>query len=197
MRTLGFFHNRFLLSLVTDMWDILETYIAPLHFLSWSVWRFLKAESNWASRDIWFSGKAKAYKLYQGRIHYLLRPDCCMLPMGTTRSANGPTHGEVIFPFACFPCFMITVPFVLSHYFSKYWYKNSLFLISPWLKKLKPVNIPILFSRLTAVCCSTTAGTKGWSETNLHVWKGSILGCSRPCSLKIDTSVDEDIECQP
>ena len=24
-----------------------------------------------------------------------------------------------------------------------------------------------------------------------------ILGCSRPCSLNVDMSVDEDIECQP
>ena len=59
---------------------------------------------------------------------------------------NGPTHGQVIFPFACFPCFMITFPFFLSHYSSSYWYKNSLLLINPWLRKLKPVNIPILLS---------------------------------------------------
>ena len=69
--------------------------------------------------------------------------------MGTTRLTNGPTQGEVIFPFACFPCFMITVPFVLSHYSSKYWYKNSLLLINPWPRKLKPVNIPTLLSRPT------------------------------------------------
>ena len=165
------FRNRFLVSLVADMWDILE-YIALLHFLSWSVWRFLKAESNWASRDIWFSGKAKAcywaYKLYQGGIHHLYRPDC-ILPMGTTTSANGPTNREVLFLFACFPCFMITVPFVLNHYCSKYWYKSSLLLINPWLRKLKPVDIPILFSRSTAVCCNTKTGSKGWSETTLHI----------------------------
>ena len=64
--------------------------------------------------------------------------------MGTTRSANGPTHREVIFQFSCFPCFMITFLFVLSHYCSKYWYKNSLLLINPWMRELKPVNIPIL-----------------------------------------------------
>ena len=57
-------------------------------------------------------------------------------------------HGEVIFPFACFPRFMITVPFVLSHYFSRYWYKNSLLLINSRLRKLRPVNIRILFSDL-------------------------------------------------
>ena len=81
--------------------------------------------------------------------------------MGTTRSANGPTYREVLFPFACFPCFMITVPFVLNHYCSKYWHKNSLLLINLWLRKLKPVNIPILFSRSTAVCCNTETGSKG------------------------------------
>ena len=68
---------------------------------------------------------------------------------------------EVIFPFACFLCFMITVPFVLNHYRSKYWYKNSILLINPWLRRLKPVNIPILFSRPTAVCCNTKIGSKG------------------------------------
>ena len=81
--------------------------------------------------------------------------------MGTTTSANGPTHREVIFPFACFPCFMISVPFVLNHYCSKYWYKSSLLLINPWLRKLKPVNIPILFSRSTAVCCNIKTSSKG------------------------------------
>ena len=63
--------------------------------------------------------------------------------MGTTTSANGPTHREVLFPFACFPCFMISVPYVLNHNCSKYWYKSSLLLKNPWMRKLKPVNIPI------------------------------------------------------
>ena len=81
--------------------------------------------------------------------------------MGTTTSANGPTHREVLFPFACFPCSMISVPFVLNHYCSKYWHKSSLLLINPWLRKLKPVNIHILFSRSTAVCCNTETGSKG------------------------------------
>ena len=43
-----------------------------------------------------------------------------------------------------------SVLFTLSHYSSKYWYKNSLLLINPWLTKLKPANIPILFSGSTA-----------------------------------------------
>ena len=29
------------------------------------------------------------------------------------------------------------------------------------LRKLKPVNIPILFTRSTAVCCNTKTGSKG------------------------------------
>ena len=88
--------------------------------------------------------------------------------MGTTRSAREPTNGEVIFSFACCSCFMTTVPFVLSHYSSKYWYKSSLLLINPWLRELKPVNILILLSRSTPVCCSTEEASKGWSETTLH-----------------------------
>ena len=57
---------------------------------------------------------------------------------------------------------------------SKYWYKSSLLLINSWLRKLKPVNI--LFSRSTAVCCSTKTGSKGWSETTLHIKKGAFGG---------------------
>ena len=71
--------------------------------------------------------------------------------MCTTMSSNGIAHREVIFPFACFPCSMIKVPFVMSHYCSKYWHKNSLLIINPWLRKQKPVNIPMMFSRLTAL----------------------------------------------
>ena len=118
--------------------------------------------------------------------------------MGITRSANGPTHGEVIFPFACFPCFMVTVPFILSHYSSKYWYKNSLLLINPWLRKLKPVTIRILLSvqlsGLTAVCCSITVDRK-----RLYMYKKRhflLGGGGGACPLKIDTSVDKNVECQ-
>ena len=92
---------------------------------------------------------------------YTICKDLTDMPMGITTSANGPTHREVLFPFACFPRFMISVPFVLNHYCSKYWYKNSLLLINPWLRKLKPVNIPILFSRSTVVSCNTKTGSKG------------------------------------
>ena len=112
--------------------------------------------------------------------------------MGTTRSANGPTHGEVIFPFACFPCLMIAVPFVVSHYSSKYSYKNSLSLINLWLKKLKPVNIPIFLSRSTGTKQALRVDRK-----RLYTYKRGHLGSFRSYSLKIDTSVDVDIECQP
>ena len=106
--------------------------------------------------------------------------------MGTTRSATGPAQGEVIFPFACFPCFMITVPFVLSHYSSKYWYKNSLLLINPWTRKVKPVNIPILLSRSTALRQALRVDRKRlYTYKRGHFWGvRTFLG-------------DEDIECQP
>ena len=72
------------------------------------------------------------------------------------------------FSFACFSC--------LWSQFLLFWVtttistgiKNSLLLINPWLRKLKPVNIPNLFSRSTTVCCSIKIGSKGWSETTLH-----------------------------
>ena len=64
--------------------------------------------------------------------------------MGTTRSANGPTHGEVTLPFACFPCFMITVPFVLNHYSSKYWYKKKYFAHKSLAEKAKTSKYPQL-----------------------------------------------------
>ena len=35
--------------------------------------------------------------------HIICKDLADFLPMGTTRSANGPTHEEVIFPFGCFP----------------------------------------------------------------------------------------------
>ena len=102
----------------------------------------------------------------------------------------------MIFPFACFPCFMITGPFILSHYSSKHWYKNSLLLINPRLRKLKPVNIPILFlGRPRSVAALRQA--LGVDRKRLYTYKGGILGGFKPCSLKIGTSVDEDIECQP
>ena len=63
-----------------------------------------------------------------------------------------------LFLLACFPCFMITVSFVLTYYSSRYWYRNILLLINPWPRKLKPANIRILLSRLTAICCSTKGG---------------------------------------
>ena len=93
---------------------------------------------------------------------------------------------------------MITVPFVLSHYSSRHWYKNSLLLINPRLRKLKPVNILILLSvRVIAFwvdcgLCSIKADRK-----LLYMCKkGHFLGEVRSCPLKIGTSVDEDIEWQ-
>ena len=70
---------------------------------------------------------------------------------------------------------MITVPFILSHYSSSYWYKNSL-----------------LLSGLTAVYCSIRVDRK-----RLYMCKkGAFWVGFRSRPLKIDTSVDEDIECQ-
>ena len=46
-------------------------------------------------------------------MHYSQRPDW-ILPMGNTRSANGPAHGEVVF--LCYDslCLMIITPFVVK-----------------------------------------------------------------------------------
>ena len=46
-------------------------------------------------------------------MHYLQKPDW-ILPMGNTRSANGPTHGEVVLLCSDSLCFMIIASFVLK-----------------------------------------------------------------------------------
>ena len=100
----------------------IHAYIAILHFLPWSSCRFLKAESNWASRDIWFSGKVKAYywayKLYQGE--YIICKDLTVYCQWVAR---------------CQPMGLLT----------EKWYRNSPLRINPWLRKLRPVNILICF----------------------------------------------------
>ena len=101
---------------------------------------FPKSKSNWARRPTFeLTSSIKG--------EYIICKDLAdFLPMGITRSASGPTHGEVIFPFACFCCFMITVPFVLSYCSSRYWYKNGLLLMNPRLKKPQPLDVCILLS---------------------------------------------------
>ena len=101
---------------------------------------------------------------------------------------------EVIFLFACFPCFMITVPFILSRYSSRYWYKSSLLLINPRLRKLKPVSIRILLSvqgRLQSVAALRV------DQKRLYMYKKGHFGGFRSRPLKLDTSIDDDTERQP
>ena len=101
---------------------------------------FPKSKSNWACRPTF-----ELTSFIKGE-YIICKVLADFFLMGTTRSASGPTHGEEIFSFACFSCFMITVPFILSHCSSRYWYKNSLLLINPRLRKLKRLNICILLS---------------------------------------------------
>ena len=84
---------------------------------------FPNTQLNSVCTNFRFSRKAKAqfraYKHHQGDALFV-RQDC-ILPMGTMRPTNEPTHGEVVSMFAGFPCTMITAPIVLSHYPRRYW----------------------------------------------------------------------------
>ena len=151
-------------------WDT-PAYLALSHFLSWSVYRFLKVKSNWERRPTFeLTSSIKG--------EYIICKDLAdFLPMGTTRSANGPTHVELIFPFACFPVLWsqflsswVTAPVVAGI--------KIVFLINPRLRMSKPSNIRICFlfrwllSGLTSVCSSIRVDRK-----RLFMYRKGHLGC--------------------